>query len=303
MGRGRLAMKLIEKEKSRKATFQKRKNGIMKKAHELSTLCGVDCCLVVYGPNSVDNLPEIWPRDPREVHRIIKKYEVKIAEKSPKKYNVMEFFKDRKNKVEAEASKLQKERLRKLYPTWDSSFDRLDEEHLRMFVALLDSKIEDCKGRINMLKKKRYIEEKQGAESSQLKSTSNNRSHLSFMHNNTTSFHQTLDFPPKSDDDDHHHCVMMPFHPNLMHLNDSGTQNEAFGPYDPRDSCPSSCFYNINGYYPYLHQNNNVMQHHHEANLQVLQAPLMMQEFQTKYGYHHDLLQAHEMFNCMGQKK
>lgn len=54
-------MKLIESEKSRKATFQKRKNGIMKKAHELSTLCGVECCVIVYGPDN--NRPEIWPKD------------------------------------------------------------------------------------------------------------------------------------------------------------------------------------------------------------------------------------------------
>ncbi|KAK4268106.1 hypothetical protein QN277_024808 [Acacia crassicarpa] len=78
MGRGRSATKLIENEKSRKATFQKRKNGIMKKAHELSTLCGVDCCLIFYS-NSINDLPEIWPRDRIQVRRMIEKYKAKKA--------------------------------------------------------------------------------------------------------------------------------------------------------------------------------------------------------------------------------
>ena len=73
----------------------------------------------------------------------------------------MDYFKERKNKVEAEASKLRQERLRKLYPTWDFIFDKFNEEQLRMFATTLDSKIESCQERINMLKKKRYIEEKQ----------------------------------------------------------------------------------------------------------------------------------------------
>lgn len=68
MGRGRLAMKLIEKQKARNVTFQKRKNGIIKKAQELSTLCGVDALLIIYNPNSDNNdQPETWPRDPTQV--------------------------------------------------------------------------------------------------------------------------------------------------------------------------------------------------------------------------------------------
>ncbi|KAI9127302.1 hypothetical protein K1719_001861 [Acacia pycnantha] len=331
MGRGRLAMKLIEKEKSRKATFQKRKNGIIKKAHELSTLCGVDCCLIIYSPNSINDPPEIWPQDRIQVRRIIEKYKAKTAEKSPKKYNVTEFFKDRKNKVEAEACKLRQERLRKLYPTSDFTFDKLGEEQMRMFVALLDSKIEDCNGRINMLKKNRYIEEKQKiAESSSDKSpaSASNRSHLSFSHNKDNNnsgttmlsahHHQTLDFPLKSQDNHLRHRLMLQsFHPNLMPLtmitpNDSAetTQNDAsFGDYDLllRESyCPSSswCYTNNNNnnnnnYYPNYVQNsnNNILQIHPlEANLQannnIPAASLLMQEFQS---YHHYGYNQHDL--------
>ncbi|KAK4253727.1 hypothetical protein QN277_010366 [Acacia crassicarpa] len=293
MGRRRVAMKLIEKEKLRNATFQKRKNGIMKKAHELSTLCGVDCCLIVYGPNSINDLPEVWPQDRIQVRRILEKYKAKIAEKGPKKYNVTEFLKDKMNKVEAEACKLRQERLQKLYPTWDFTFNNLGEEQLRMFVATLDSKVEDCEERIKTLKKKRDIEEKQQqqqqtAELSSDKSSASNRSHLIFSHNNNNSStamlsahnHQTLDFPLEFEDNNLYHPLMLqPFHPNLMPFtmitpNDSA--ETAFDHYDlmmREFSCPSSswCYSsssnNNNNYCPnYLqNSNNNILQIHDAA--------------------------------------
>ena len=45
MGRSRLPLELIPKEKSRKITFQKRTMGLKKKTYEISTLCGVDACV------------------------------------------------------------------------------------------------------------------------------------------------------------------------------------------------------------------------------------------------------------------
>lgn len=202
--------------------------------------------------------------------KIIEKYKEKTREKSPKNFNVVDFFKERKNKVEAEASKLRLERLRKLYPTWDISFDKFNEEQLRMFGTMLNSKIKSCQERINMLKKKRYIEEKQqqqknlASESSSSKSSLSvasvsNRSHLSFIHNN---------------------------------------DNNNYYPYLQ------------NNYYPYLQNNGNIMENHHqEANVQVNDyipvAPMnMLQEFQTnQYGYnnqHDQLLQVlHQNFNLL----
>jgi hypothetical protein len=42
MGRGRVSVEFIPKEKSRKIVLQKRKIGLMKKVEELSILCDVD---------------------------------------------------------------------------------------------------------------------------------------------------------------------------------------------------------------------------------------------------------------------
>ncbi|KAK2996830.1 hypothetical protein RJ639_024837, partial [Escallonia herrerae] len=48
MGRRRVEMKRIEDKSSRQVTFSKRRGGLMKKARELSVLCGVDVGVVVF---------------------------------------------------------------------------------------------------------------------------------------------------------------------------------------------------------------------------------------------------------------
>ncbi|XP_047330786.1 agamous-like MADS-box protein AGL27 [Impatiens glandulifera] len=48
MGRRKLEMKRIEDKSSRQVTFSKRRNGLMKKARELSVLCDVDVTVIVF---------------------------------------------------------------------------------------------------------------------------------------------------------------------------------------------------------------------------------------------------------------
>ncbi|KAL8259283.1 hypothetical protein R6Q59_027236 [Mikania micrantha] len=50
MGRGKVELKRIEDKVSRQVSFTKRRNGLMKKAHELSVLCDVDIALFAFSP-------------------------------------------------------------------------------------------------------------------------------------------------------------------------------------------------------------------------------------------------------------
>nr|AIZ95381.1 MADS35 [Erycina pusilla] len=50
MGRGKTEIKRIENSKGRKVTFSKRKNGLLKKAWELSVLCDTDIGLIIFSP-------------------------------------------------------------------------------------------------------------------------------------------------------------------------------------------------------------------------------------------------------------
>ncbi|XP_044352928.1 MADS-box transcription factor 30 isoform X1 [Triticum aestivum] len=56
MGRGRTEMKKIQNDVSRRATFGKRRRGLLKKAHELAVLCGVDLGLLVFDDDGAGKL-------------------------------------------------------------------------------------------------------------------------------------------------------------------------------------------------------------------------------------------------------
>ncbi|KAM0934587.1 putative transcription factor MADS-type1 family [Dioscorea sansibarensis] len=50
MGRGKTEMRRIENTTSRQVTFSKRRNGLLKKAFELSVLCDAEVALIVFSP-------------------------------------------------------------------------------------------------------------------------------------------------------------------------------------------------------------------------------------------------------------
>ncbi|XP_050885211.1 agamous-like MADS-box protein AGL80 [Lathyrus oleraceus] len=59
MARGKVKLAYIMNNSTRRATFRKRRNGILKKIDELSTLCGIDACAIIYGENNPQ--AEVWP--------------------------------------------------------------------------------------------------------------------------------------------------------------------------------------------------------------------------------------------------
>lgn len=48
MGRGKIEIKRIENNTNRQVTFCKRRNGLLKKAYELSVLCDAEVALIVF---------------------------------------------------------------------------------------------------------------------------------------------------------------------------------------------------------------------------------------------------------------
>lgn len=48
MGRGKVVVERIENKVNRQVTFSKRRNGLLKKAYELSVLCDVDVALIIF---------------------------------------------------------------------------------------------------------------------------------------------------------------------------------------------------------------------------------------------------------------
>ncbi|CAK8537442.1 unnamed protein product [Lathyrus sativus] len=52
MGRVKLEIKRIENTTNRQVTFSKRRNGLIKKAYELSILCDIDIALIIFSPSN-----------------------------------------------------------------------------------------------------------------------------------------------------------------------------------------------------------------------------------------------------------
>ncbi|XP_054778061.1 agamous-like MADS-box protein AGL29 [Prosopis cineraria] len=50
MGRRKIEMKLVRDSSSRQVTFTKRRNGVFKKANELTTLCGAEVAVIAFSP-------------------------------------------------------------------------------------------------------------------------------------------------------------------------------------------------------------------------------------------------------------
>jgi len=52
MGRVKLEIKKIENTVNRQVTYSKRRNGLIKKAYELSILCDIDIALIMFSPSN-----------------------------------------------------------------------------------------------------------------------------------------------------------------------------------------------------------------------------------------------------------
>ncbi|KAB1219537.1 MADS-box transcription factor PHERES 2 [Morella rubra] len=163
MGRGKLTMELINEEKSRSTSFQKRKRGLIKKAEELSTLCGVSVSMIIYGPRQGDRLLELdtCPQDRAQVDVVIDKYKTDTSLKRARgALDLSDFFIERNKRVEVEIKRLRKNIFQAKYPTWDDRIDVLTKDQLRLLLDVMDSKVESAALRINMMKGNQHVMEK-----------------------------------------------------------------------------------------------------------------------------------------------
>ncbi|KAL1212750.1 Agamous-like MADS-box protein AGL80 [Cardamine amara subsp. amara] len=107
MTKQKAKMSFIENETARKSTFKKRKSGLLKKSHELATLCGVPICVFI---NSAYDLnTEVWPT--REgANRIVSQWNtLPPMDKTKKMVNQETFLRQRISKATESLRKLRRE--------------------------------------------------------------------------------------------------------------------------------------------------------------------------------------------------
>ncbi|CAH9145497.1 unnamed protein product [Cuscuta epithymum] len=153
MGRAKLNLELIPNKKSLNLTFKKRKEGILKKIKEFTTLCDVNACMIIYGlPDEAQSSdPTIWPTDRSKVERMIQVYKEKGAENGARAYGLPNFYMDRKKKAEEELKKLKQKKLESKYPTCPKLLDGLSKPELENFVSFLDRKLRASNTRLEMI--------------------------------------------------------------------------------------------------------------------------------------------------------
>lgn len=139
-------MAKITNEKTRITTYRKRKACLYKKANEFSTLCGVDTCLIVYGPSRAGDEvvvePELWPKDERNFREIITKYRDTSSSSCTKTYTVQECLE--KNNTKEEKSKS----TTKKYLPWDKKLERCSLNELYAVYMVVENKIQEAANRI-----------------------------------------------------------------------------------------------------------------------------------------------------------
>ncbi|KAK9139033.1 hypothetical protein Scep_008714 [Stephania cephalantha] len=118
MARKKVKLAWISNDSSRRATFKKRNKGLMKKVSELSTLCAVTACAIVFPPpppttttNSHHQQPaEIWPSSASEVKRVIGRFaELPHMERTKRMMNQEGFLRHTASKLKEQVKRQQRE--------------------------------------------------------------------------------------------------------------------------------------------------------------------------------------------------
>ncbi|OAY72853.1 Agamous-like MADS-box protein AGL80 [Ananas comosus] len=107
MARKKVSLAWIANDSMRRATFKKRRKGLMKKASELATLCDVRTCVVVYGPGEAQ--AEVWP-SPAEAARVLARFKsMPEMEQCKKMMNQEGFLRQRVAKAQEQLRKQERE--------------------------------------------------------------------------------------------------------------------------------------------------------------------------------------------------
>ncbi|KAL3820544.1 hypothetical protein ACJIZ3_006449 [Penstemon smallii] len=106
----KVTLKFMSNNSERKFSFKERKRGIIKKVEELSTLCGVDACAVIY--SQYENQPGVWP-SPEGTTAVLSHYEeLPEMEKTKKQMNQETFTLQRIEKMKDQLRRVQTENKR-----------------------------------------------------------------------------------------------------------------------------------------------------------------------------------------------
>ena len=159
MTRKKVKLAFIADDIARKISYKKRKKGILKKMEELTTLCGIEACAIIYSEFDSQQ-PEIWP-SPWGVHRVLTKFKrYPHAEQCKKMLNQETYMGQRVNKAKEQLEKVMKDNRQKemsllmyQYLTEGKILDNLSVVDLNDLAWLIGQKQEEIDDRMIALNK------------------------------------------------------------------------------------------------------------------------------------------------------
>ncbi|XP_074317274.1 MADS-box protein SOC1-like isoform X2 [Silene latifolia] len=150
MVRGKTQMKRIENDSSRQVTFSKRRNGLLKKAFELSVLCDAEVALVIFSPTG-----RLYEFASLSTNKTIERYQRHMKELHDAKSKVsdehMEHFKEESITLEKKIKSLEQSK-RKLM---GDDVETCSIEELQQLETQLDKSLSSIRAR----KEKLLLEE------------------------------------------------------------------------------------------------------------------------------------------------
>uniref|UniRef100_A0A0D9UZV7 MADS-box domain-containing protein n=1 Tax=Leersia perrieri TaxID=77586 RepID=A0A0D9UZV7_9ORYZ len=156
MARNRIILKRIAKDSTRRVTLKKRRSGLIKKAGELASLCGIGVSVVVYEEGEVQ--PEVWPSAP-EVRTILSRFTASPdLDRFKRVRNQEDYLQQRIAKIRETMSKEDDENRKRdatvmLYEaaTGKRPLADLNVGELTNLVPVIDERIKNLKQRIERL--------------------------------------------------------------------------------------------------------------------------------------------------------
>ncbi|CAI9118897.1 OLC1v1020524C1 [Oldenlandia corymbosa var. corymbosa] len=158
MGRTKLEISQISKESTRYKIFKNRKDSLFKKLLEITTLCDLDACMILYplrgGKCSETIHREIWPDNLTKVSKLINDYgahySANINVSASLSFTLTDFYRLRKDKIQKEIKKHLNKEMEMLYPTSIGSMTNTDDQW-RELPSKLDSRLNNVKRKMDSI--------------------------------------------------------------------------------------------------------------------------------------------------------
>ena len=106
MTRKKVKLAFISNDSARKASYNKRKKGIIKKVRELTILCGIPACAIISNP--FDSITEVWP-DLEGAIEVIQKYQNAYIKHAKNNVNQESFLLQKITKTREQLEKQRKQ--------------------------------------------------------------------------------------------------------------------------------------------------------------------------------------------------